>query len=100
LPCDVSAIRDFITTELNDQCVCIVFLQSGKMLRKYTKGSKQLSVTMPCEEQTFYCFARVRREETSVEGCEHAGCPAASRRVENAEKVCKIVIENRRSINL
>jgi len=64
------------------------------MLRKYTKGSKQLSVTVPCEEQTFECFARVRREETSVEGCEHAG-----RRDENAGKVCKIVIENRRSTN-
>jgi len=83
--------------KLNEQHICIVFLQSGKMLRKYTKGSKQLSVAMPCGEQTYECFARVRHWETSVEGFEHAGRPAAGRRDENAEKVCKIAFENRRS---
>ena len=95
--CVISAIRDFLTTELNEQRICIAFLQSEKVLRKYTKGSKQLSVIMPCGEQTFECFARVRRGETSVEGCEHAGRPAAGRRDENAEKVWNIAIENRRS---
>jgi hypothetical protein len=54
---------------------------------------------MLCGEQTFECFARVRRGQTSVEGCEHAGRSAAGRRDENAEKVCKIAIENRRSTN-
>lgn len=97
--CVISAIHDFITAELNEQRICIVFLQSGKMLRKYTKDSKQLSVTVPCGEQTFECFARVRPGETSVEGFEHAGRPAAGRTDENAEKVCKVAIENRRSTN-
>lgn len=69
------------------------------MLRKYTKGPKQLSATMSFGEQTFECFARVRPGETSVEGFEHAGRPAAGRGDENAEKVCKLAIESRQSTN-
>jgi hypothetical protein len=41
--------------------------------------------------QTFEWFSQSKRGGTSVEDCEHSGCPSTCHTAENVEKVHKIV---------
>jgi hypothetical protein len=94
----MSAIRNFLNANLKEH-ICVKFCFK---LRKTASQTHDMLKTAFSDNamgrtQTFECFFRFKSRETSVEDCEHSGCPSIADTQENVEKVCRIVIEDQQS---